>query len=93
MILITCVATGPTIGPCCFEVGEDVAQQFAAICSNVVVRKENAPKPFVDLRKTTRYLLEKYGVLPQNIDDNTRYGCVISLCKEVQNMIIQEVIL
>lgn len=67
-----CVAVGPSIGPCCFEVGEDVAEQFAAISKDVVVRKNNAPKPFVDLRKTTRILLEEYGVKPENIDDNTR---------------------
>lgn len=72
-----CVAIGPTIGPCCFEVGEDVAEKFAAICSDVVVRKENKPKPFVDLRKTTRVLLEKYGILPENIDDGSRYSWFI----------------
>jgi hypothetical protein len=67
-----CVAVGPSIGPCCFEVGEDVAEQFAAISKDVVIRKENAPKPFVDLHKTTRMLLEKYGVVPEKIDDGSR---------------------
>ncbi|EDO36128.1 predicted protein, partial [Nematostella vectensis] len=65
------VAIGPSIGPCCFEVGEDVAEQFAKINPDVVVKKEGAPKPFVDLRKTSRIVLEGLGIPSLNIDDGT----------------------
>lgn len=67
------VAIGPSIGPCCFEVGDDVAEKFTtAFGDSVVVRREGKPRPFVDLRLSIRLQLEKKGVLPKNIDDGTR---------------------
>ena len=67
------VAIGPSIGPCCFEVGEEEAEKFAeAFNDSVVVRKDGSPCPFIDLRLSIRMQLEKKGVLPKNIDDNTR---------------------
>lgn len=66
------VAIGPSIGPCCFEVGEDVAEKFSkAFGDSVVVKKEGQPRPFVDLRLSIRLQLEKKGVIPKNIDDGT----------------------
>lgn len=67
------VAIGPSIGPCCFEVGEEEAEKFSeAFNDGVVVRKHGSPRPFVDLRLSIRIQLEKKGVLPKNIDDDTR---------------------
>jgi len=67
------VAIGPSIAPCCFEVGEDVAEKFTtAFGDSVVVRRDGQPKPFIDLRLSIRLQLEKKGVLPKNIDDGTR---------------------
>ena len=67
------VAIGPSIAPCCCEVGEDVAEKFTtAFGDSVVVRRDGQPKPFIDLRLSIRLQLEKKGVLPKNIDDGTR---------------------
>ena len=67
------VAMGPSIGSCCFEVGEDLAEQFVSEAGeDVIVRKEGFPRPFVDLRRTIRKQLEGKGVSPENIDDGTR---------------------
>jgi YfiH family protein len=44
-------AVGPSIGPCCFEVGSDVA---ARIGDEFVVRREAGDKAFVDLRAAVR---------------------------------------
>lgn len=66
------VAIGPSIGPCCFEVGDDVAEKFTtAFGDSVVVQREGEPRPFVDLRLSIRLQLEKKGVPPKNIDDGT----------------------
>lgn len=66
------VALGPSIGPCCFEVGEDVAEKFSkAFGEKVVVKREGQPHPFVDLRLSIRLQLENKGVMSKNIDDGT----------------------
>ncbi len=64
------VALGPSIGPCCFEVGPEVVAQFRETFGDVpgmVVRGPN--KDHIDLRVTTRALLERAGVRPEHIDD------------------------
>jgi polyphenol oxidase len=63
------VALGPSIGPCCFEVGPEVVESFRAefgALEGLVVpgpRREH-----IDLRVATRAQLEKAGVLPEHID-------------------------
>ncbi len=56
-------AIGPSIGVCCFEVGDDVAAQIADACGDpsVVVRGRGA-KPYVDMRRAVRAQLEAAGV-------------------------------
>ncbi len=49
-------AIGPCIGPCCFEVGSDVAARLG-----FVVRREG-DKAFVDLRAAVRAQLEALGL-------------------------------
>ncbi|AKT37222.1 peptidoglycan editing factor PgeF [Chondromyces crocatus] len=70
-------AIGPHIEACCFEVGEDVAEQLAA-CSSLgaaaVLPREGAP-PHVDLRRVVRAQLEAAGLDPEAIDDVP--GCTV----------------
>jgi len=59
----------PHIGPCCFEVGEDVAQQLAALHpepERVVDRTRS--KPHVDLAAIVRAKLLALGVREENIE-------------------------
>ena len=66
------VAIGPSLAPCCFEVGEDVAEKFSkAFGDSVVEKREGQPRPFVDLRLSIRLQLEKKGVIAKHIDDGT----------------------
>jgi len=56
-------ATGPSIGPCCFEVDADVARQIAHACGDPsVVAREERGKAFVDLRRAVRAQLAALGV-------------------------------
>jgi len=64
------VALGPSIGPCCFEVGPEVVEQFRTAFGNVPGMVVAGPKKdHLDLRVATRALLEKIGVRPEHIDD------------------------
>jgi YfiH family protein len=75
-------AIGPCIRACCFEVGEDVADQilFAVPSPGVEVRREGA-KAWIDLVVAVRAQLEACGVRPTSIEvvggctrcDATRY--------------------
>ena len=63
------VALGPSIGPCCFEVGEDVAAVFSALVPAAVLRAPGQAKPHVDLYEVHRVLLQRAGVRPAHIED------------------------
>jgi YfiH family protein len=69
------VALGPAIGPCCFEVGDEVTAAFLAQFADarergvVVPSPRGAPgKSHVDLKAANRLLLERAGVAPDAID-------------------------
>jgi YfiH family protein len=53
---------GPSIGPCCYEVGEDVAAQVAAASAPEVVVAGPAGRPHLDLQAAVRRQLEAGGV-------------------------------
>jgi len=56
-------AIGPCIGPCCFEVGADVAAQIATACGEPrVIAHCHGDKAHVDLRLAVRAQLRTYGV-------------------------------
>ena len=64
------VALGPSIGPCCFEVGPEVVDEFRAALGDVPGLVVPGPhKDHLDLRVATRAILERAGVAPANIDD------------------------
>jgi YfiH family protein len=65
------VALGPSIGPCCFEVGDEVVAAFSDALGAVPGLVVAGPrKPHIDLRVATRTLLERAGVRPEHIDDH-----------------------
>lgn len=64
------VALGPSIGPCCFEVGPEVVAEFREKLGELPGLVVKGPhKDHVDLRVATRALLERAGVRPEHIDD------------------------
>ena len=64
------VALGPSIGPCCFEVGPEVVAEFEQALPGVPGLVVDGPrKQHIDLRVAHRTLLERAGVQPDHIDD------------------------
>jgi len=62
---------GPSIGPCCYEVGEDVRDfvtQSFGTTEGYLVRKNNSPKPHFDLWYANHKQLTDNGVKHLNIE-------------------------
>lgn len=57
-------AVGPCIGPCCFEVGPEVAARFPA---EAVAPREESDKPHVDLPAAAARLLREAGLRAENV--------------------------
>jgi polyphenol oxidase len=53
---------GPGIGPCCYEVGPDVAQEVSVASSAEVIRRQPYGKIHLDLAGTARVQLSELGV-------------------------------
>jgi len=62
-------ALGPCIGPCCFEVGVDVAPRIALAAGDpsVIVRR-TSDKAYVDLRLAARAQLRAFGVAAGDVE-------------------------
>jgi len=64
------VALGPSIGPCCFEVGPEVVAAFRDALGELPGLVVAGPhKDHIDLRVASRAILERAGVAPEHIDD------------------------
>jgi len=64
------VVLGPSIGPCCFEVGDEVASEFREAFGDAAGLIVKGPaKEHVNMRVATRVQLEAVRVLSENIDD------------------------
>jgi polyphenol oxidase len=64
------VALGPSIGPCCFEVGPEVVAEFRAAFGELAGLVVPGPRrAHLDLRVATRAVLERAGVRADHIDD------------------------
>jgi len=53
---------GPAIGPCCYEVGDEVAEWVAAASDDSVVRSSAGNRPHLDLRHAARVQLQAYEI-------------------------------
>jgi polyphenol oxidase len=63
-------AIGPCIGPCCFEVGDDVAERIASVSNGAsVIASRAEDKAHADLRVAVRAQLRAWGVADDRIDD------------------------
>lgn len=63
------VGIGPSIGQCCFEVGEEVFKEFKKAYTDIIdnITQKISDKYYIDLWKTNKLILEKKGILPSNI--------------------------
>lgn len=59
-------AIGPCIGPCCYEVGEDVAAKF----EETAVRRPAGSRPRLDLARAARARLRAAGLLEEQIAES-----------------------
>ncbi|XP_036610327.1 purine nucleoside phosphorylase LACC1 isoform X1 [Trichosurus vulpecula] len=75
------VVMGPSVGPCCFTLPRDSAKAFYNLDPQCV-RLVDSPNPYVDIRRATRILLERGGILPQNIqgDSESEQNQNLNLC-------------
>lgn len=59
---------GPCIGPCCYEVGEEVVEALSELLgSEVPVRRETGRRPRLDLRTANARQLVQAGVDPRRV--------------------------
>ena len=59
-------AIGPSIGPCCFEVGAEVVAQFPEV--DGAVSEGPRGRPHLDLWELNRRGLARAGVAPENVE-------------------------
>ena len=75
-------AIGPSIGVCCYEVGEDVVKPFSdhALLRQCIESVQGKVKKHLNLQKALRLQLEDAGVPCENVDDSPAKLC--TFCNE-----------
>lgn len=68
-------ALGPCIGKCCFEVGEDVKNEFAALNLGMAFEKIENDKFKIDIKETNKRILENFGIPSENIVKSDICSC------------------
>lgn len=68
-----CLASiGPSIGACCYEIGDEVAAQFEEVfrdCSSLILKRNaKTNKYHLDLWTANALMLQRAGLYPENID-------------------------
>lgn len=53
---------GPAIGPCCYEVGDDVAERVTAATEPSIALTANGGRPRIDLHRAAQFQLNRLGV-------------------------------
>ncbi len=66
------VTLGPSIGPCCFEIGMESASQLAASAENAYLAIKQEKKPHADLAAINIMQLKEAGILEEHIESNHR---------------------
>jgi YfiH family protein len=72
------VGMGPSIGPCCYEVGPEVIAQVKAVLSSpqeYIHHKSKDGKGYLDLRKANRDQLVRAGLRRENIETANQCTC------------------
>ncbi|NWS66776.1 LACC1 protein, partial [Crotophaga sulcirostris] len=64
------VVLGPSVGPCCYKLPHESAKEFHRIDPKCV-RLFDSARPYINIRRATRVLLERGGILPENIQDDS----------------------
>ena len=62
------VCIGPSIGPCCYEIGEDFVEEIRKLKLEKDFLRVRDKKTFVDLKNLNKELLLKQGLLPAKIE-------------------------
>ena len=75
-------AIGPSIGPCCYEVGMDVEKLFRdnPLLSQCMEAVQGKSKMHLNLQKALRLQLEDEGISSEHIDDSPSKMC--TYCNE-----------
>ena len=68
-------ALGPCIGECCFEVGEEVKNEFENLKLEMVFKQKENGKFNVDIKETNKRILENFGVPSENIVKSDICSC------------------
>jgi len=72
------VGMGPSIGPCCYEVGPQVIEEIKAVfsCHQEYIRRESKDgKGYLDLQKANRDQLVRAGIRSENIETINQCTC------------------